>query len=764
VSLISAVRHAAAVALLASAIPGTIAAQPASGPAKSPTPVPPARFEVRPASSPIAVDGQLDEPAWADAAVIPIAYEWAPGDNTPPPVTTDCLITFDASRLYVGCRALDPDPSAIRAHLMDRDSIDTFIQDDFIGVMIDTFDDERRAYQFRVNALGVQADAVFSDQDGIEDWSWDMIWDSAGRITSDGFVVEIALPFNQLRFRPGDGPHTWGIELFRSWPRTVRHRMSSRWTDRSKNCVLCQENKIEGLSGMRSGRNLEIAPTVTASQTDTREPFPDGGFDADREGDLGATLRWGVTPNLTFSGTINPDFSQVEADVAQLDVNTRFALFYPEKRPFFLEGVDYFATPLEVVFTRTVADPFGGAKLTGKVGRSTVGVFSAADRLNNLLFPSNQGSSSTSLDDEALTTVARVRRDVRARSTLGVIAISREGSDYHNRQVGVDGVFSFTESDTLTWQVLGSSTRYPDRTAAEFGQPSGTFDGAALAAQYQHVSRNWFWFGEYEDLSPEFRSDTGFVPRVDTREAAGGLGRRFWGESGDWYTRLDLALQGSATHDYDGTLTDAVVRPGVSYMGPLQTDVEVGANWQMVRYWDVDYRYWRPVVFVETQPAGWIKAALVTRVGGDVDYDNGRAGRSVMVLPSVELKVGRPFNLQAQHTHQWFDIDAGRLFEAGLTELRAVYHLSLRTFVRAILQYTDVTRDPDLYLVPVPARSRQFFSQYLFSYKVNPQTVVYVGYSDNYRGGQSGGPAGASLDLTQTDRTFFLKVGYAWIP
>ena len=763
-SLISAARRAAAVALLASALPGTIAAQPTSSAATSPTPVPPARFDVRAASSPIAVDGQLDEPAWADAAVIPIAYEWAPGDNTPPPVTTDCLVTFDASRLYVGCRASDPDPSAIRAHLMDRDSIDTFIQDDFVGLMIDTFDDERRAYQFRVNALGVQADAVFSDQDGIEDWSWDMIWDSAGRITSDGFVVEIALPFNQLRFRPGDGPQTWGIELFRSWPRTVRHRMSSRWTDRNKNCVLCQENKIEGLSGMRSGRNLEITPTATASQTDTREPFPDGGFHADREGDLGATLRWGVTPNLTFSGTINPDFSQVEADVAQLDVNTRFALFYPEKRPFFLEGVDYFATPLEVVFTRTVADPFGGAKLTGKVGRSTVGVFSAADRLNNLLFPSNQGSSSTSLDDETLTTVARVRRDVRARSTLGVIAISREGSDYHNRQVGVDGVFGLTTSDTIAWQVIASDTRYPAATAAAFEQPAGSFAGGALSVAYQHGSRNWFWFGEYEDLSPEFRSDTGYVPRVDTRTPRGGVGRQFWGDTDRWFTRLQTALQGSATYDYAGTLTDAEVRPGFSYFGPYQTDVELGVNWFLVRYLGTEYRYWRPTLYLEAQPTGWIKASLVARSGGDVDYANARAGDSTMLIPAVELKLGRQVNLQAQHTHQWFDVAGDQLFDAGLTEVRAVYHLNLRTFVRAILQYTDVTRDPDLYLVPVPARSRQFFSQYLFSYKVNPQTVVYVGYSDNYRGGQSGGPAGASLDLTQTDRTFFLKVGYAWIP
>jgi len=732
-----------------------------SQPAPARTPVPPARFALRPATSPIHIDGVLDEPAWAEATLVPIPYEWSPGDNTPSPVESQCFLTFDAERLYLGCRALDPDPSAIRAHLMDRDSIDTFIQDDFIGLMIDTFNDERRAYQFRVNPLGVQADALYSEVDAIEDWSWDMIWDSLGRLTPDGFVVEVALPFNQLRFASRSGPQTWGIEVFRSWPRTERHRLSSRWTDRGTNCVLCQENKADGLAGMRSGLNLEVTPTLTGSQTDSRAPSPGEPFQTDRSGEPGLTVRWGVTSNLTLSGTANPDFSQVEADVAQLDVNTRFALFYPEKRPFFLEGLDYFATPVQVVFTRTIADPIGGAKLTGKVGRDSVAVFSAVDRINNLLFPSNQGSDGTSLDSDTTTTVLRYRRDVLTRSSLGAIVVSREGGQYHNRQLGLDGYFAFSDTDSLTWQVVGSSTQYPLATAIEFGQPMGTFEGGALYAMYQHAERNWFWFGDYQDLSPEFRSDTGFVPRVDARTAEASLGRRFWGDTGRWFTRFEVAMRGSAIYDHDETLTDADARPGVSYLGPLQTSVEFAAGWQLVRYRDVDYRYWRPVLFFESQPTGWIKPGLVARWGGDVDYDNGRAGDSVVLVPSVELKPGRHVNLQAQHTHEWFDVEAGRLFEAGLSELRAIYHLNLRTFVRAILQYTNVARTPDLYAFPVPARTQRLFSQYLFSYKVNPQTLLYVGYSDGYLGDAADE---RSFGLTQTTRTLFVKVSYAWLP
>ncbi|RPJ83830.1 MAG: hypothetical protein EHM13_06505, partial [Acidobacteria bacterium] len=324
----------------------------------------PATFTVNRATSAIRIDGLLDEDAWARAVDIPVAWEWSPGDNIPAPVRTQCLVTFDDRNLYVAFRALDPRPEAIRAHLMDRDDTDTLIQDDHVGLMIDTFNDERRAFQFRINPLGVQADAVFSEQDGVEDFSWDMIWSTSTRITGEGYLVEIALPLKQLRFQAGAAVQTWGFEAFRSWPRNVRHRLSSQPRDRDKGCLLCQENKITGLQGLTQGRNVEVDPTATFSRTDTRIAPADRRLSqGDTHADFGVTGRWSLTPNLTLNGTGNPDFSQVEADVAQLDINQRFALFYPEKRPFFLEGIDFFTTPIQAVFTRTVADPTFGAKL-----------------------------------------------------------------------------------------------------------------------------------------------------------------------------------------------------------------------------------------------------------------------------------------------------------------------------------------------------------------------------------------------------------------
>jgi hypothetical protein len=198
--------------------------------------------------------------------------------------------------------------------------------------------------------------------------------------------------------------------------------MSSHSIDRSNSCILCQENHLVGFENITPGHNLEFDPTFTAGRTDTRPDFPDGSFQkGDSNLDPGVTARWGMTSNLALNGTLNPDFSQVEADAAQLDVNTRFALFFPEKRPFFLEGTDFFSTPLEAVFTRTVVDPAWGIKLTGKQGGNGIGVFATRDDINNLLLPSNQESAFAHLDQNVTGSVLRYRRDVGSGSILGVL-------------------------------------------------------------------------------------------------------------------------------------------------------------------------------------------------------------------------------------------------------------------------------------------------------------------------------------------------------
>lgn len=715
-------------------------------------------FTARPATSSITIDGDLQEQAWKDAVNIPVAYEWSPGDNIPAPVRTDCLVTYDANNLYVAFHAYDPRPDEIRAHLMDRDDTDTLIQDDHLGLMIDTFDDERRAYQFRVNALGVQADAVFSEQDGIEDFSWDMIWKSVGQVTSDGYVVEIALPLKQLRFPSGAQVQTWGFEAFRSWPRNVRHRLSSQRRDRNTGCLLCQENKLTGLQDLSQGRNLEFDPTATFSRTERADLPPDSSQSAtETTNDLGLTGRWSITPSMTFNATLNPDFSQVEADVAQLDVNQRFALFYPEKRPFFLEGIDFFSTPVQAVFTRTVADPYFGTKLTGKQGSNAVGVFVTRDRINNLLFPANQGSSSTTLDADVTTTVGRYRRDVGRGSTIGALYAGREGDGYHNRQVGADAFWRASQSDSLRVQLIRSDTEYPISTAAEFGQPDGSFGGNAAHVDYVHQSRRWIVDSFFESYDAGFRSDTGFVPRVDLRNVFGEGFRRWQRGAGAWFNTLDVGMRAWRTTDSSWTLTDQTVAAFVNYSGPYQTEFEFNMPSDVVVFEGVRYEYLRPNFFFGIKPNGDTNLQISGRFGGGVDFDNARAATSVVQIgPRFEYRPIARVSLSLQHDLDQLNIEAGRVYRANLTQGRAIFHLNVHTFVRAILQYTDISRDPALYTFAVESRTRRLFSQYLFSYKFNPQTVLFIGYSDNATGTRE-------VDLHRQDRTFFVKLGYAWV-
>jgi hypothetical protein len=717
-----------------------------------------ADYQVSRATSAIEIDGILDEQAWQDATRVPLQYEWFPGDNAPPPVETEAFITFDERNFYVAFRAYDPDPATIRANLMDRDSIATFVQDDHVGVMIDTFNDERRAFQFRINPLGVQADAIFSQVEFVEDFSWDIIWHSAGRITDFGYVVEIAIPLNQIRFPSGVGEATWGVEFSRSWPRSRRHRISANPRDRNNNCLLCQMTKIHGFSGLQAGRNLEVVPTITSIRTDEISSFPAGSLvGGSTEFEPGVSARWGITPSITLNAAINPDFSQVEADAAQLNVNERFALFFEEKRPFFLEGVDFFATPLNAVFTRTVVNPEWGLKLTGKQGRSAGGIFVTRDEVNSLIIPSNQRSAFAFLDESVLASVLRYRRDIGESSTVGILLTDREGDDYHNRVGGLDGFFRLSATDELRVQYLRSDTRYPAELATAFGQSTDSFAGNALRLDYQHNARDWRWGARYDDLDEGFRADSGFIPRVDLRTLRGNIFRTFWAEPGRNWTNWGVGGGALRTENHAGELTDETLALEGNFLGPRQSVVAVALQNRAERFLDTLYEdMFRAQFFFEIQPGAIGKFSLFADAGETIDFSNNRPADLLLLVPAMELKLGRHVNARMQHVMQRLDVEGGKLSEAGLTQLRLVYNFSVRSFIRGVLQYQDVERNPALYDTPVPGSSEQLFSQLLFSYKLNPQTVFFLGYSDTHFGvGQ--------IDLTQTDRTFFAKIGYAWI-
>ncbi|MEL7187387.1 MAG: DUF5916 domain-containing protein, partial [Pseudomonadota bacterium] len=353
------------------------------------------------------IDGVLDDEIWSQALKVELTFETTPGENTPAKVETWAYIVEDGENIYVAFDARDPRPGEIRAYLRDRD---TAWNDDIVGINFDTYNDNQRAFEFWANPLGVQMDSTFDDavHDKDGDESWDAIWDSAGRINEQGYVVEMKIPLDQLRFPDIDDEHTWGYRVMRHYPRQFETWLENIPTDRNLNCQICQNAKLKGFEGSKPGRDFEIVPTITASRYQTTDepgviPLSDGTTDTE----AGITVRYGITPDITANLAINPDFSQIEADAAQLDINQRFALFFPEKRPFFLEGADYFTTPMQAIFTRTVASPDVGLKLTGKRNNHTFGMYSARDSFTNLLFPGATESDGESYDDESDVFVGR---------------------------------------------------------------------------------------------------------------------------------------------------------------------------------------------------------------------------------------------------------------------------------------------------------------------------------------------------------------------
>jgi hypothetical protein len=700
-----------------------------------------AATEVRKAAGPIRIDGVIDEQAWNDATPIALTHEWFPGDNVPAAVATTALVTFDDEKLYVAFRASDPHPELIRARYNERDGATA---DDNVGFLIDPFNDERRAYQFRINPLGVQADAINSDVEDTEDFSWDAIWDSAGRITSEGYEVEVAIPLQQLRLPSGSEPHTWGFAAMRDWPRDVRHRFRSVVTDPNRSCLICQFDDLSGFVTTRTGRNVEVTPTLTGTTGD-----------GDSDVEAGVSGRWAITSGTSLQATLNPDFSQVEADAAELDVNTRFALSFPEKRPFFLEGADFFETQLPLVFTRTIADPLAGLKLTGKSGPNTFGVLVARDRITNFLIPSDQGSFRSSIAEDSTTAIFRYRHELGKNATIGGLVTSRSGPDYDNRVASADTFLRLTERDSLRVQFAGSRGNAPQ------GLGGKNIEGHALYARYFHGDRNWSWGSTYEEYSPEFRADAGLFDQVGVRGASAFAERRVRG--GDkagrtWFSNLYFSLGGDVTKQYDDEWTEWGADVVATYEGPHQSRISSNIFAPNQEFFAGRvYHNVRHNIDASIQATRDVNLGLFVNWGETIDFTNERAADFVTVAPSANFDVGRHIRGEFSWQRQTFWTEAGnRVFVVDIPQARMLYHFNRRAFVRAILQYRDVAREPDQYIVPVPREDRGFLSQLLFSYRLDAQTVFLAGYSDNYAGTDQ-------IDLTRTDRAVFVKLSYAWL-
>jgi hypothetical protein len=695
----------------------------------------------------INVDGSLDEDVWKQALVMGVNTEVRPGENIPAPVRTDMLLAYNDTYFFVAFRAFDPDPSLIRARLCDRDAM---WDDEWVVIGIDTYNDQRGGFEFACNPLGIQGDTA----DGVhgDGNSWDAIWDSAGRIFDWGYSVEMAIPFSSLKFQRTEGDQIWGVDAVRSYPRDVRHHIGLFARDRDNNCYRCQMEKLIGFAGVTPGKSVELDPTFSAITAQERKGFIEGPFEErDTSYEPGLTARWGITPNTMLAAALNPDFSTVEADAFQLDVNTRYALSYEEKRPFFLESAGMFQN----FYSRSIADPAWGAKLTAKEGGNAFGVLVAEDEVTNLILPQQEHSRTASLDLATTGSVVRYRRDIGESSSMDVIYNDRRGEDYANQVGGMRADLMLAGTYGVNALALFSSTDYPDSLAADYGQPGDAFDDHWYNLNVGRYTSGLDVYAEYNEVGRGFRNDLGFMPDTGHRDAEAGLGNTWQRDATNWWTMLNVGGCYRREETDDGDTRAEGLRMWASYNGWKESYVELNAWSGTEAYAGEKFDTWSANGEAGFWPTGWFFTAANASYAHSIDYANAQSGDLLSVNPIVQCMLGRHLSVVLSHTYERMDVPDGRLFTANASYLKTVYQFSPEMFLRAILQYVDCDQVPELYPYPVQPEEQGLTSQVLLSYKLNPQTVVFLGYNDSHYGDQT-------VELTQTDRTFFAKIGYAW--
>jgi hypothetical protein len=710
------------------------------------------------ATSPITIDGDLSDEAWLSATRVEKWYEVNPGDNTEPKVRNVGYLTFDDRYFYAGFEFEDPDPGSIRAPYADRDDIGNGF-DDYGGIILDPRNTGNTATFFVVTPRNIQYDAVTDDASG-EDSSPDLFWESATRITARGWTLEIRIPFGSLRYRNVD-PQTWSILLYRNYPRDFHYQFFSARLPRGGNCFVCRSNTLVGLERLPSGGHLVAAPYLS------------GRARAHPRGDLGsplvgerlkphAGLDVKFTPNAdnAVDLTIKPDFSQVESDVAQISLNERFALFFPEKRPFFLEGVDLFQTPIQAVYTRTITAPRWGGRVTGKEAgiRYTALVVDDGGG-GSVILPGPNGSSLASQDFGSTVFVARAKRDI-GLSFVSMLVTDREGHDTqsHNRVLGPDFKWQPSGSDAVTGQWLFSETRTPNRPALATEWTGQSFSSHAGMIVWNHNTTHFDAFGLYRDLGNRFRADTGFVPQVGYRETFGVVGWTFRPTGA--VTRLRTFLNADRQVDRSGALISREVEPGFGMDTRLN-------GFMQFRYIDGDVRSRERTIgrrqfgyIAQISPSRRVaQLGLDGRTGQEIDFANSRPGTGTTINLNARLNPTNHLSLSFVQNQRWVNVDNGqrerrRLFIARVSRIRGTYTFTPRLFLRGIAQYVSTDRDPALYTSATTARSGTLSGQALLSYKLNWQSVMFIGYGDDRE-------LTDRDRLEKLDREFFVKISYA---
>jgi Domain of unknown function (DUF5916) len=725
----------------------------------------------------VRVDGRLDEAVWASAAVLTGFTQSTPAEGIPARERTEILVFYTPRELFIGVRAHAADPSRIRSTLAERDQITA---DDHVRILLDTFHDRRRAFAFFVNPLGIQQDGTFSDGRGFS-FSPDLLFDSRGRRTGEGYEVEIRIPLRSIKF-PSGGTQTWGLNVIRVIPSAGAEES---WAPRSRNqpAELASSGVLSGIHGLRPGRLIEVNPTFTARREGTTDA--DGFRRGPTEPDVGANLKYGITSELTLDATLNPDFSTVEADADQITVNERFALSLQEKRPFFLEGADLFSTPESLVYTRSIVAPAAGARVTGKVGALNLAWLGAVDDA-----PRENPARYAPRAERAWFGIGRLRRDVGQGSTVGVLATSRVVGGAFNHVAAADARFRFGRYYMLGGQLGGSWTRswQADAAGTDSAGAPGARQPVALddrAAHIAHVyldrtARRWGYLVTLRDVPSDFRTETGFVrrtgitdlffgnrvswygapgarvQRIDFYQNATGLypERAFWrgggAAEGEASMNVQAELRGNLELELGASRGFYVLDPAdyADYSVPVHDGVETGDQLvgQDARIGGLN-GVWMEV---ESSYFKWMDIGVEASYGGTPIFAEGTRGREWSLAAEVALRPTAALRVDAalRRVLLFRARDDSRYSRALVPRLRVEYQITRAVAVRALAQYAveevDVLRAPDgrTYLSDGnPFRVRRgnqpawdapqlnpLRLDLLLSWRPSPGTVAFLGY------------------------------------
>jgi hypothetical protein len=653
------------------------------------------------------VDGILDDEAWRGAPLETgdwLSYNPLHGERIPQRTTV--WIGHDSGFIYFAFKCEDPEPGRVKTSITRRDNI---WSDDWVGFSLDALGTGQMSYHFMVNPNGVQLDMLNSIA-GNEDESPDYVWDSAGRRNATGYAVELRIPLQTLRFSGGSDVRM-GV-LF--WRRVSRTGVSVSWPALEPGKWVFEKHARLELGELNSRLPREVIPSTTYARTQLRST-PSRWGSADDEAEVGVSAKYGLTPTITLDATINPDFSQVESDAFQVEVNQRFPNFFSEKRPFFMEGAGIFTLAGQgndnsfqtAVHTRRIVDPIFGAKLTGSAGKLTFATLSALDQAPGRNVPPGDPDEGK----DRLFNVARAQYSLGPSNYVGALAIDTRFAGGYNRVVGADLSWRVGSAQRISGFALASASRQP-----RAGQSTSGFGGQA---GYEYSTRRLLLIGYGEHYDRDFEMQTAFINRVGITGGWGFAEYSFYPQKTKrWLLRISpfSFTQGGRDRNAGGNelLQVTGIRGRFSRQGFVRIDRFDGfETWAGQRF---DRARWR--IQGGAQLYRWISADGQLFFGDGVFYDpeSPFQGRTHDTRIGVTLQPSGRLSQAISYRRQSFDRASNfeHVYDLDLIYSRTTYQFSRQFFVRAIAQF-DSSR-------------HRVLTDFLSSYELRPGTVIFAGY------------------------------------